>query len=113
MISQDNTKVIRQWMMNDEGLYDEVRILIRKAYDISGAAKAIRGIFEENAPDIPVGPYQELMTDALNSVDWTQLGEYFMSEWLMLEEESEEQERLRADEDPNEDDSEGDFIDID
>lgn len=94
-MNPDPTEDIRQWILNDPGLYDVVaEMRLNAAGDAEGGhwtwtpqehyrfalADALKDYFEENIPESIEGVYLELLTTALAHVDWQELADALQSD---------------------------------
>lgn len=75
------TWCVSLWLTNDEGLYNNVRELVRDAKNTNRAAEAIKEFVEELNPLADQATvFADLMNAALSAVDWSEIVEDFSAE---------------------------------
>lgn len=75
------TWCVNLWLTNDEGLYNDVRELVRRSKGTNSAAEAIKAYVEEFNPLADQATvFSDLMNAALSEVDWVEIAEDFLAE---------------------------------
>lgn len=75
------TRCVNLWLTNDEGLYKDVRELVRGSKDTNGAAEAIKEYVDGFNPlASQATQFTDLVNAALSEVDWGEIAEGFLAE---------------------------------
>jgi len=76
------------WLDNEQGSYDECRDMARNARDVYDLAKRLEAFVEEFKPDLGASMFSDLLSAALNEVDWQEIAEHY---WTDTHEDEEEE----------------------
>ena len=70
---------VHLWLTNDEGSYEMARDAVRHARP-NREDEAIRDLVREMAPDLGASMFSDLLTAALDSVNWQEVADAFKDE---------------------------------
>ena len=75
----DVTRVVESWYMNDEPLFDELRVMaLESDGDAGKLARALESAVDESIPPELPDIVAEWVRDASSSVDWSALAGQFI-----------------------------------
>ena len=77
--SNYETWAVALWLDNDYGMYQMIQEEASTAEDAYSLGQSIKGLIEEGAPQLD-GVYGELLTGALQNVDWREIAQNLMTE---------------------------------
>jgi hypothetical protein len=72
---------IKLWMDNAESIYHYWEEKTKQAATIKELADALKEYYDENIPEDVVGSYLDILTAALEEVNWREIAESLWEEW--------------------------------
>ena len=69
------------WIDNDEGLYDQIQEEVSRNQDTYKLQKYIKGLVNELSPELPASMYSDLLSSAINNIDFYEIAESLIGDW--------------------------------